>query len=496
MSKAQAGSAAVALCSAAVLFAGGGPASRPTHRLYACAFESKGYVVGSRLPPSGLFRLEPEGGWKHLGYNHPVIETLDYDPRDPRVLYVAAGNGCIRSADGGESWQIVTGWDMTEVKDVSVDPRQPDHVYVALPDGIGVSRDQGRTWRRVDSGIRRKYTQTIHVDRARAGRVLAGTEQGIWQSEDGGLHWNLSGAPEAMVTHLAQSPHNPAFWLATTQNQGAFFSRDGGNSWSRVPGIGTARALYNAAYDPANPDRMAVCGWEAGVLLSEDGGRTWTARNQGLPSNKIWRLAFDPDQPGRIYAGVHEEALFESGDVGRTWKRTGLARSIVNSLVFVPVRQADSREEQFRQRVRAVVEWNAAQAGPTDLTKGGFQTIAAKLWLGQDLEWCSRRLELLLQEPTGDMFWMFPVTAVAYLGRDKLNPASRQALRRAWKTYMPYRGDTENHWLLYYTSLYLMAQLYPGEPGESWYTGKSSAENFREAEAYLQSWIDLTLAKG
>ena len=99
-------------------------------------------------------------------------------------------------------------------------------------------------------------------------------------------------------------------------------------------------------------------------------------------------------------------------------------------------------------------------------------------------------------DPTGDMFWMFPVTAAAYLGRDRLSASSRQALRRAWQTYMPYRGDTENHWLLYYTSLYLMAQLYPNEPGEAWYTGKSSAENFREAESYLLSWMDLTIAKG
>ncbi len=41
---------------------------------------------------------------------------------------------------------------------------------------------------------------------------------------------------------------------------------------------------------------------------------------------------------------------------------------------------------------------------------------------------------------------------------------------------MPYRGDTENHWLLYYTSLYLMSQMWPDQPGELWYTGKSSAE--------------------
>ncbi len=127
----------------------------------------------------------------------------------------------------------------------------------------------------------------------------------------------------------------------------------------------------------------------------------------------------------------------------------------------------------------------------------GYATIAARLKLGEDPEWCSRRLVELLRPPlTGDMFWQFPVTAVAYLDRGQLSPEARSALREAWRTYMPFRGDTENHWLLYYTSMYLMAQLWPNEPGETWFTGKSSEENQREAAAWIDSWIRLTTSRG
>jgi hypothetical protein len=94
------------------------------------------------------------------------------------------------------------------------------------------------------------------------------------------------------------------------------------------------------------------------------------------------------------------------------------------------------------------------------------------------------------------MFWMFPMTAVAYLDQGQLTPAARQAMRRSFKTYMPYRGDTENHWLLYYTSLYLMTQLWPDQGGAEWYTGKSSSENFREAEGWINSWVRLTTTRG
>jgi len=147
----------------------------------------------------------------------------------------------------------------------------------------------------------------------------------------------------------------------------------------------------------------------------------------------------------------------------------------------------------FEARVRELIESYAHPKG----NDFGYATIAARLKLGQDPAWCSRRLIELLEPPIhGDMFWMFPTTAIAYLDRGQLSQEARQALREAWRTYMPFRGDTENHWLLYYTSLYLMAQLWRGEPGERWFTGKSSEENLREAAAWIDSWIRLTTRRG
>ena len=149
---------------------------------------------------------------------------------------------------------------------------------------------------------------------------------------------------------------------------------------------------------------------------------------------------------------------------------------------------------EFDQRVRAVIE---VYGHPKDAARMGYANIAAKLWLHEDAGLCSRRLEeLLAAGPTGDMFWMYPVTAIAYLDRGQLTEQARDALRRSFRTYMPYRGDTENHWLLYYTSLYLMAQLWPEMDGDHWYTGKSSAENQREAAGWIESWVRLTTRRG
>ena len=101
-----------------------------------------------------------------------------------------------------------------------------------------------------------------------------------------------------------------------------------------------------------------------------------------------------------------------------------------------------------------------------------------------------------IQNPKGDMFWMFPVIGTYLNGKDLMAPEVKAAVRNAWKTYAPYRGDTENHWAMYYASLYLAAEQWPNLPGSEWYNGKSSDENRNEAKEYLIHWIKVTTTIG
>lgn len=303
--------------------------------MFACGATSKNYVVGMPLPPSGLFRFSGAGSWTRQGFNHPTILAADFDPGRPGVLYLAAGNGCIRASDQGKVWRILTDWRMTEVQDVSLDRSKSGTIYIALPDGVGFSDDDGRTWIHRDGGIARKFVQTLQVDRTAGGRVVAGAEQGIFVSSDSGRHWRLAGADGFMVTHLEQSQRDPRRWMATTQRGGLFASADNGDSWSPVPFL-SRRTLYSVSLDPHESSRVAVCGWSHGVMVSEDGGSTWTDRSAGLPSSRVWRVGFDPDREGRLWASVHEEAVFVSDDLGVTWRRSGLEGTIIRDFVFAP----------------------------------------------------------------------------------------------------------------------------------------------------------------
>lgn len=173
--------------------------------------------------------------------------------------------------------------------------------------------------------------------------------------------------------------------------------------------------------------------------------------------------------------------------------------SLILGLLAPLITTAESladRRDRYLERAQLLVEERAPVADPSDTSEGGHAKIISNLILNQNLEWCSERLIKTLEEPRGDMFWMIPITSVAYHGRGKLSEEAWETLRRAWREYMPQRGDTENHWIMYYTTLYLMAQLWPDLPADQWYTGKSSEENMQEARDYIVWWIDITTTIG
>jgi photosystem II stability/assembly factor-like uncharacterized protein len=305
------------------------------HALYACMAITKEYVVGAKLLPSGLFRRSNLGEWTHLGYNHPLVLATGQDARDPSVLYLAAGNGLIRAAANGVDWKILTGSDVTELRDLSVDPAN-DAIYFAYSAGIRTSRDHGATWRELSAGLHRKYAEAIRVDRAHSGTLLTGGEEGIYRSTDDGATWRLSGAAGFSIMRIEQSPHDSCFWLAATERGGLFASHDCGVTFESTGSLGVGRNLYDISFDPTSATRIAVAGWGPGVAVSSDTGKTWVSRNIGLPRPDVWSVAFDPDHPGRLYASVQEAAVYVSNNAGVNWTQDGLEGSVAYRLRFLP----------------------------------------------------------------------------------------------------------------------------------------------------------------
>jgi hypothetical protein len=150
----------------------------------------------------------------------------------------------------------------------------------------------------------------------------------------------------------------------------------------------------------------------------------------------------------------------------------------------------------YHARRAELINRYLARTDPADLERGGLHDVAVNFAQGTHLPWARDRLKALTAEPTGAMFWMYPMALVMKAGAAHLNDEDWSHIREAWRTYFPYRGDTENHWLMYYASLYLAAEQWPDLPGSEWYNGKSSAENRAEAKEYLLETFQITSGFG
>lgn len=304
-------------------------------KLYAGLVKSKGYVVGSKLAASGLHRYDGDQIWTHIGWNMPRVSAITQDPVNPDIIYLACGSGAARTRDGGNSWRMTTDWRVTETQDICVDPNAPQHVYLATAYGIWTTKDGGDTWQETNSGLSKKFTQSLRVDRSQAGRVLAGTEGGLYLSTDGAAHWSLVGPPGVTILDLEQCASASNVWLAATQDHGVLLSQDNGATWQFAQGSLAQAAIYAVGIDPRNPKNMSAVGWGAGVMVSTDGGATWRDCRAGLPVGNCYETVFDVNQPGRLWVATFEEGIFYSDDFGHTWKAANMNGAIVFDMVFL-----------------------------------------------------------------------------------------------------------------------------------------------------------------
>ncbi len=150
----------------------------------------------------------------------------------------------------------------------------------------------------------------------------------------------------------------------------------------------------------------------------------------------------------------------------------------------------------FQERRAAIIDAYVERVDPENLDRGGLHDVAVNFHQGTHLEWARERLRRMCESPRGAMFWMFPMVLTMNAGKEHLSDEDLAVIREAWRTYFPYRGDTENHWLMYYASIYLAAEYWPDLPGSEWYNGKTSAENRAEAKEYLMETFQITTGYG
>lgn len=314
-------------CLAFVLIAAGLTPALAQQHLYVALNNSKGYVVGARLQQSGIFRYDGDTTWTHIGWNHPSISGIAFADSASGTIHVSAGNGEMRSFDGGKSWKITTGWEVTEAQHIALDRFDRDRVYLATSYGIWLSLDDGETWRQSYGD----YTQAIAADVLRERRAIAATEGGLQLTENGGDSWRRVGPATPMID-VAESASQDMDWIAGSRSKGVLRSLDGGLNWTIALALDST--VTAVAIDPANVNHQAAATWGLGLYVSTDGGKSWTARRNGLPTRVLVKTIFDANGSGRLWAATGEEGIFYSDDLGRTWAYAGMPGTMVFDMVY------------------------------------------------------------------------------------------------------------------------------------------------------------------
>lgn len=296
-----------------------------------------------------------------------ILQAIGVDPFDPAIVYTSGSGTLWRSFDSGTNWEIASGgvsaWSIAiDSADEIADPNivqvmyaatqdngvmrsesgtnwiagnglsgavrsiaiHPDNsiVYAGTENGIYVSNDRGLNWDVLTNALGAGATQGLVVDR-RNPQALYATKwgQGVYRSIDGGITWQLgnSGLFDTQLFDLELHPQNSSVLYAATP-AGVFQSVDAGANWVLLDSPQRASEL---AIDPSNPDRLIVVTEGNGIARSTDGGQTWTAINTGLGSvMQFVSVAIPFGGNGLVHAGSVNSGIFMSTNFGDTWFQT------------------------------------------------------------------------------------------------------------------------------------------------------------------------------
>ncbi len=268
-------------------------------------------------------RISRDGGltWSVTGAGTPglyQVESLAFDPSDPRTLYAGTWRQAFRTRDGGENWvRIAEGM----VLDATVyawdfDRANPRDVWVSTCGWVYHSPDGGDHWTRFKTGFTNRRSHAIRRDPNRPGVVYAATVGGLHRSTDGGETWTRISRESLVVTSLEVDRRSGRLYVGT-EGEGVFYSDDRGQTLQNGS-VGLAEGrVTDLIPDPNDPARVfffrAYGGDESGV---------WEA--QGM---RVRRVSLDPLPASASLAAFRDAAgktvLVLSSSSGVRFSRDG-----------------------------------------------------------------------------------------------------------------------------------------------------------------------------
>jgi len=261
--------------------------------------------------------------------------------KDLTIIVGTIGQSIMRSTDSGKTWERVgprRGFPYEAlVRCLAVHPREPHIVFAGTERGLYRSEDAGQNWRFIDSALNPYYLWSLAIDPAEPKFMFAGTGTPtpamIFRSTDGGTSWARRpvdvaaecenvGVPR--VTAIAIDPEDHRNIWVGLEVDGARRSTDGGETWGDVE-IVHGKDVHNIVVTAGPPKGVfIVCNRE--IYKSLDNGATW--ETLGMQKNIPWEyprtqnylrgIAVQPSRPEILFLGVGDATPGTAGGVARS----------------------------------------------------------------------------------------------------------------------------------------------------------------------------------
>jgi photosystem II stability/assembly factor-like uncharacterized protein len=193
---------------------------------------------------SGIYRTMTAGeSWTKvpgIPFSARRTYALLPHPTEPNTIFAGTSEGLWRTKDGGKRWMLLTS-KTTVIRSIVIHPDKPKRVIIATDDyGVQISEDLGDNFADANNGFVHRHILAFMPDATERGRLLASVYHdsnggSVFASGDGGETWEPSskglGTRDVFAFH--QSAENPSVIYAGT-NAGVYRSDDRGANWIQL----------------------------------------------------------------------------------------------------------------------------------------------------------------------------------------------------------------------------------------------------------------------
>ena len=321
---------------------------------------------------------------------HPDNHHIEFDPTDPRTLYVCNDGGLFRSPDSGATWQPLNrGLGITEFEFLSQLESEDTWVTGGTQDNGTLAYDSAGKWNQIALGdggdcaaLDGASALSFHsyygmcIERAPAkgpnafrwsnvappapddypalfyppmelcGRVLAKAGSSVFVSDNAGDNWE-----EVILPTSNDADPDVASALAICGTKVIFVGTERGKiyritrstqgwRYAKVETLGSPRPGFIS--DIVVPGSPVKAVWATSsqfggghVFRSLNGGKTWANRSGNLPDIPVNALVVDPKNTSLIYAAT-DNGVYRSTDAGKKWIdfSNGLPNALVGDLIL------------------------------------------------------------------------------------------------------------------------------------------------------------------